>query len=389
MKTIATVFIREWKRILRLPIHYVIALIAPALLFFFFALIYQKEYAKDLPIAIWDEDHSELSKKLTNMLEQSASIHITQQVNDAKALEKELQKGNIYGAVHFPKDFEKEIKSNKEVTVTLYTNSSAMVASKLIYKDAAKVVIMSGAGVGMQKMIKKGAPVELAKTLAQPIQLTTHTLYNPTYNYKQYLVPGLITVTVQMMLIMVSALLINYEYKTNSMDELMQTGRYSAWKIIAGKTFAHLSCSWINFVLIIAFVFPITGLSHPGTNGAFFVLYTLLSLACIGIGIAASSIVKDIMTASDLALFYTSPAFVFSGFTFPRWAMPWYDQFYANLMPYTSFLDAFVKIYFMDLPLHYTQQEIGILLLFIAIPFTLAIPVLQHTINQRQHAIHH
>ncbi|WP_317041116.1 ABC transporter permease [Niabella ginsenosidivorans] len=151
-----------------------------------------------------------------------------------------------------------------------------------------------------------------------------------------------------------------------------------------GKNIAHLTVAWINYLLIAGIIFPLYGLSKPGAFWPFFVLFSLLSLACIGIGILVSTIVSDVITATDVALFYTSPAFVFSGFTFPRWAMPWYDQFYAGLMPYTPFLDGFIKVYFMQLPLYYARKECGVLLLFIGVTLLVSIILLQQKINNNK-----
>ncbi len=380
------IFIREWKRIASLPAHYIVLLVIPPVLFFFFALIYQKQHAEELPVAVWNEDGSELSRRLTFMLEATPAIHITEQANNQQELEAHIRSGRVLAAVHFPKHFETDIKSNNPVSVTLYTNSAAIVPAKLIYKDAAKVIIMGGSGVILQKLTKKGMEKEKAMALVQPIRLTTYPLYNPSYNYQQYLAPGLITVALQMMIIMVAVLLLNYEWKTGTMEELITLSHGSAWKIIVGKTLAHLSVSWVNFILITGIVFPYFGLSHAGTHFSFFILFSLLALACIGLGVLVSAIFKDVMLASDIALFYTSPAFVFSGYTFPRWAMPWYDQVYAHLMPYTPFLDGFFKVYFMELPLSYALPEIGVLLIFIAVSFPLTILVFQNKINKRSNA---
>ena len=380
------IFIREWKRIASLPAHYIVLLVIPPVLFFFFALIYQKQHAEELPVAVWNEDGSELSRRLTFMLEATPAIHITEQAHNQQELEAHIRSGRVLAAVHFPKHFETDIKSNNPVPVTLYTNSAAIVPAKLIYKDAAKVIIMGGSGVILQKLTKKGMEKEKAMALVQPIRLTTYPLYNPSYNYQQYLAPGLITVALQMVIIIVAVLLLNYEWKTGTMEELIKLSHGSAWKIIVGKTLAHLSVSWVNFILITGIVFPYFGLSHAGTNFSFFILFSLLALACIGLGVLVSAIFKDVMLASDIALFYTSPAFVFSGYTFPRWAMPWYDQVYAHLMPYTPFLDGFFKVYFMELPLSYALPEIGVLLIFIAVSFPLTILVFQNKINKRSNA---
>lgn len=185
-----------------------------------------------------------------------------------------------------------------------------------------------------------------------------------------------------MMLIMIGVLLLNYEWKLGTMEELVQLARGSASKIIIGKTLAHLIIAWFNFILVVGIIFPYFGMSHAGTNSNFFVLFTMLALACTGIGMLVSAIFKDIMLASDMALFYTSPAFVFSGYTFPRWAMPWYDQFYANLMPYTPFLDGFFKVYFMSLPLRYVQKKLSVLLVFIVLTYPVAILILKNKIKK-------
>lgn len=382
--TLFKIIWREWKRILVLPAHCMVLLVIPPLLFFLYAFIYDKQQADHLPVAIWDEDQSAVSRQFTFLLSQVETISLTHQVSGLGELEDLVRKGAILGAIHFPRNMERDIKSRHPVNVVVYTNAAAVVPAKLIYKEAAQVIITAGSGVILQKFVKTGMDKGKAMALVQPIALVPYTLYNPSYNYQQYLVPGLITVGLQMIMIMVSVLLLNYEVTTHTQDELRRLSNGSASAIIAGKALAHLVIAWLNFILVAYVIFPYFEIGIPAAAGKFFVLYTLLSLACIGIGCMLSAILTDTMLATDAALFYTSPAFVFSGFTFPRWAMPWYDQYYANIMPYTHFLDGFFKIYYMDLPLGYARTEIGYLLLFIAITFSVAILVYQQQLNRQQ-----
>ncbi|MFL9485589.1 ABC transporter permease [Chitinophagaceae bacterium LWZ2-11] len=373
MKTIFLIILREWKRIITLPVHYWVLLVMPPILFFFYAFIYQKQSAEHLPVALWDEDHSSVSRQFLFLLEQKKTLQFVKEVKSQDEVQDLIRKGTILGAVHFPKNMENDIKSRHPVNVVVYTNAASLVPAKLIYKEAAQVIITAGSGVILQKFVKTGMNKEKAMALVQPIKLHSYTLYNPDYNYQEYLVPGLITVGLQMIIIMVSVLLLNYEWNTKSIDELYKLAKGSASNIIIGKCLAHLTVAWINFILITAIIFPVFGIGISVATGKFFILFTLLSLACIGIGMMVSALFSDTMLATDIALFYTSPAFVFSGFTFPRWAMPWYDQYYANIMPYTAFLDGFFKVYYMNLPLSYVSLEIGKLLLFAGITFSLAI----------------
>lgn len=380
------IILRELKRIFSIPVHYWVLIVLPPLLFLLYAYIYEARQAREISVALFDEDHSPVSRQLAFLLEQTEAIHFTTSVHNVAELQDAIRRNKVMGAVHFPAAMEQHIKSRKPATVTLYTNAAYLVPAKLIYKDAASVLITGGAGVIVQKLQKQGMQTDKALALVQPIVLSSYTLYNPDYDYQQYLSPGLITVALQMMIIMVSVLLLNYERKTGTLEALVQLAGGAAAPVIAGKTIAHLLIAWLNFVLVAGVIFPLFGLGHPAATGNFFLLYTLLALACIGLGLLVSAIFSDAMLATDIALFYTSPAFVFSGYTFPQWAMPWYDQFYARLMPYSWFLDGFIKVYSMEQPLRYARHEIAALLVFMIIAYPLATLVFQRQCTKLKRA---
>ncbi|WP_143306809.1 ABC transporter permease [Chitinophaga vietnamensis] len=388
IRSIWHIFLREWKRILTLPVHYLVLLVMPPLVCFLYAYIYNEKFAKELPVAIWDEAHSPLSRQFAFMLEQTESIHITQTVNSQAELEEMMKRNIINAAVHFPRNMDNDIKSRHPVYITLYTNTAYVVPGKLIYKDAAQVIMTAGAGVMLQKFVKTGMPAGKAMAMVQPVNLHTYFLYNPQYDYQRYLVPGLVAVALQMMVIMVTVLALNYETHTNTLTDLYTRCGGSASNAIIGKGLAHLTVGWINYLLVTFIMFPLFTGGQVVASAGLFVLYTLLILACISIGMMASAILSDVMVACDAGLFYTSPAFVFSGFTFPRWGMPWYDQYYAAILPFTPFMDAFFKVYFMQLPLFYAYKEIGHLVLFILITLPLAIFFFQRRLNKLslQHA---
>ncbi|WEK70369.1 MAG: ABC transporter permease [Candidatus Chryseobacterium colombiense] len=372
--------LREWKRIFSIPNFYVVLLVIPPIIFIFYGFIYQKQFAKELPMAVWDEDRSSVSRMLTDMMEQNEYIHFTHTAFSNSEIESLMKKGEIFGAVHFPKNMEADVKKDHQSNITLYTNGAYLVPAKMIYKGAAEVIIKGGLAVVLQKAEKQGMPAEKANTLVQPIKLNTTTLYNPDFNYQMYLTPGLITVGLQMALIVASVLILNLEFKRNTIDELLKISTSSS-QIFIGKMLAHLCIAWILFLLVAFLVFPMYHLEKPETYFNFFIMYTLMSLACIGIGMMVSAISNNLLLVTDIALFFTSPAFVFSGFTFPRTAMPWYDQFYAEIMPYTHFLDGFIKVYFMKLPISYAMPEIYKLLIFIGVTFSLAILFFQNKVN--------
>lgn len=387
-KTLNTLIIREWKRIFSIPNFYVVLLLIPLLVFPFYPLIYSKGPVHELPVAVWDEDMSPVSRTLTDMLDATAGLNIVGRATSAADVERQMQQGKIFGAVHFPKNLEADAKKGRPTSLTLYTNSSALVPSQLIYKDAAGVLIKGSLAVVLQKSHRSGLPENQAMALVQPVKLNMVTLYNPDFSYKHYLGPGLITVGLQMALIIASVLILNIEKARNTLPGLLKISTSSS-QIIFTKTLAHLSVSWINFVLIFCLVLPLYGIEIQGSLQNIFLLYNLLALACIGLGMMVSALSDKLLFCVDLALFYTAPAFVFSGFTFPKTAMPWYDQLYAGAMPYTYFLEGFIRLFYMGLPLEYISSEICALLIFIGISFPVAIILYQFKLNKIRHEAGH
>jgi ABC-2 type transport system permease protein len=381
MKPLLQIIWREWKRLFSMPVFYIVGVIVPPILFLFYGFIYQNKFAENLPVAVWNEDQSEVSRKLIDMMDASKSIKIIETVHSEEEVKNLILSNKVMGAVYIPKNLEADVKNNKAATIVVYTNASSLVASKMIYKDAAGVIIKGGLAVVLQKLTKQGMPIQQASALIQPIKLNTYTLYNPEYNYQEYLTPGLISVGIQMVFIIVSVLLLNYELKTKSLQEILQLSNFSASNIVIGKLLALLSVSWIHFLMIQFVVFPLFDLEKTEATWNFFLLYNGLVIACIGFGMLVSAIFEDVMLCADVALFFTSPAFVFSGFTFPRTAMPWYDQYYAAIMPYTYFLDGFLKGYFMQLPVSYFSKELWILGGMSFVFITLSIFLYQFKIN--------
>lgn len=76
--------------------------------------------------------------------------------------------------------------------------------------------------------------------------------------------------------------------------------------------------------------------------------------------------------AMEAAVFLTTPAFIFSGYTFPVEAMPAIHQYYAALLPSTHFITGFIKLYQMGAPAQTVSSEALALLGFTIIPLLLA-----------------
>ena len=90
-------------------------------------------------------------------------------------------------------------------------------------------------------------------------------------------------------------------------------------------------------------------------------------------GVLISSLFKDQFMATEVAVFINTPGFIFSGFTFPLWGMPVIHNIFGNMMPYTHFLSAFIKLSQMDTGLFAVKYDLIILISFLIISIVVSL----------------
>ena len=375
---------REFKRIFSKKSYIGVLVVLPFVLFFLFPAIYNKQSVENIQIGIVDNDHSELSRKLTTMIHSSHLVQIKKRYPSVESLTTALNQQEILGAVVVQRGFENQIKQNKNFDIHMYRSSASMVYGKIMYKALAQTILTLNAGILHERLRREGMPEEVAMNLANPIRIHAKAMYNPSYNYQNYLVPGLTIVSIQMILIMMGVLMINGEKEENTYDELIFVSNNSAFNIIFGKVLAYYIIGLFYFVLLFGVVFQIYRIPIEGDFTQYFVLFSLFLFACLFVAIAISSILSESLAASDIALFYTAPSFVFSGFTFPGWAMPWYDQYYSLIMPYTAFLDAYILVGNMSPSWSTLTPFLIPLMVFCIVGFSISFALIKYSLIKRE-----
>jgi ABC-2 type transport system permease protein len=293
--------------------------------------------------------------------------------NSNKNAEDILNNEEAYAVFFLQKGFGSELQKGKTSKMPVYINGSSILHGNIIFSAASKIAVTLSGGALIKKLMENGMKFDQAKDMVLPIKVHIKPLYNPTYNYLYYLVPGLITVLFFMMIFFVSARLLNREINEKTYKELYEIANKNVLNILLGKTFAVLLLSIIIFLFIFGIVFTILQIPVQGNYINIFVIFIFTILANIFLGFAVSSIFVEEALAMDIAFFYNSPAFVFSGFTFPIFGMPWINSIYANILPYTHFLTGFIKSYQMNTPFYYMIPELNSLSIFILIGLSISI----------------
>ncbi len=357
---------REWGRIRQRKTQYVLILFIPILVFLTIAAVYQPGVIKELPIAVVDQDHSELSRTVIRFLDVTRTLQVRYVFTDTEQIEDAFKSGKIQAAVVIPANLEKQLKRGKNGQVVLYQNATNIIIGNVILKAAAGAIRTLSVGIDVKHYQARGATNDQqALDRALPIGVEVHSLFNPQYNYENFLVAGLLPILYQMVVMISAVLLFSSELEERTLTELYQTANHRLSAVVLGKSLPHLLLHAANILLLVGIVFPLFRIPVHSSLLIIFAYLLFFVLVVFVFGLVLSCLFTNMTLAVEAAIFVSTPAFIFTGFTFPLQAMPAFHQWYAHLLPSTPFLRGFVKLYQMGTPLSTLLPELKFLALFL------------------------
>ena len=316
-------------KILKNKLLLAVIVVIPVLSSVVYTEIYSVEVVEDLPVIVSDNDNTELSRELVRMFDNSPTIKIIDRAVSENEIKDALVNEKAYAGLVIPHNFGSGIKSGKKQTVTIFKASKNIIVSNLLLKEAATVTGIFSSEIFAGKLIKSGMNKTRATFFANPIEISTQSLFNPNYSYLNYLVPGLILFTLQLSAIISGALLLSYS---------------KGLREIKSNFFAGLFWNVVVSLLIIFVLMPLLHLTPVKNPGSVALLIIFATTVTYTLGSGISFVTKGGMAAIEAVVFYTTPAFVFSGLTFPTWGMPLLHQYYSKIIPFTYLLESYIKL---------------------------------------------
>ena len=181
---------RELRRIVRQPMYWVLMVVLPVVSFAFFAVIFERGVARNIPIAVLDEDHTTLSRKVTQMIDDTPTAMVSYEVQSMEEAQRLMREGRISAIVHIPAFFEKNILSNSQTHIECSVSGTNITVNGLLSKDLQTAVTTFQAGVQLQLLMKQGLTEKQAMAQIMPVRFVKHVLFNPYINYSYYLSPS-------------------------------------------------------------------------------------------------------------------------------------------------------------------------------------------------------
>ncbi|MAT56462.1 MAG: hypothetical protein CMF23_00660 [Ignavibacteriae bacterium] len=357
---------KEIKRAFKVK-NLLIAVAAPLAGAIFFSILYSNEIARDLPIGIIDSDNSELSRTIVRYLDASNYMQISKTVDSFNQIENELSSGRLEAVFFIPKNLEKNVKAGIPENIVVYKNTANIVTGNMILKDASTIIRTVSAGIFIKKNQAKGESFNSSLSLANPINIESKPLFNETYSYSFFLVPGLIFVTLQLA-VMLSSVISNDNKSSEGESNFLS------------RLIVQLLIQYINLAALLLLILPFFNFDFYNNFFPLFILFTLLIITSASLSIFISTVSNNELLNTEIVLLLNTPAFLFCGLTYPLNLMPDLHNWFAQIIPFTHFLEGLLKTNYMNSSIFYAAREVNLL-----IGYTLVILIISYfVINQKK-----
>ncbi len=321
-------------------------IIAPLLYALLLGTIYIKKDIDRISFAVVDLDNTATSMGLTRLLSASSKVNVKAKLHSYEEAVDLMYQQKITGFLLFPRGFEKELLKLEGADVKLYLNTTRFLPSNDLNKAISMVMLTAGSGVRLRYFEAHGINPKHGMELINPILPETRAIYNPTNNYGDFLLPGLL------FLILQQTLLIGLGDSVSRDNELGKLNGYlkkpgGVLNYMLGKPAYYLFLFFAWFMIFFFGVYPLLELQVTGSITALFITGLVFVLVLTQMAVFFGTFIKSQIRYMEIMAFTTYPFFLISGYSWPITAMPEPLQWLAQVIPTTHFLHAGVRLVMM------------------------------------------
>lgn len=310
-----------------------------------YSLIYNPETAHNVKIAVVDNSNSVYSREFIRRVDATPDVKVMAVCSSMEEARTMLDKKEAYGILMFPSEFNKDLHTGKQTTVSLYCDMSLLLYYKAMLLSATEVSLDMGKDITMHNQPQ--STDKLNDIQINPVPYESVALFNPSNGFASFLIPAVLMLVIQQTLVLGIGMLGGTARERNRFHHLVpeeNTHFHGTLRVVLGKSLAYLViyiivCIWTLIVVPHLFTFP--NVSERGTLLLFLLPYLF---ACIFFSMTLSGFMRTRESPMMIFVFMSVILLFISGISWPKDAFPWYWQVISDIFPSTPGIKGFVLI---------------------------------------------
>lgn len=352
-----------------------------------YSWIYNNEVTHEVPVAIVDNSHSQMSREFTRMLDASPDTRVAVRCKSLAEAKDRVGRGEAYGVVYFPEDFQTQLNRMEQTHVGVYCDMSLMLAYKAIFQTCTAI----------QGNLNSKIQIELAgnytnrenEISTKPLDFDEVAIFNNTAGYGNFIIPGVLMLIIQQTLLLGVGMAAGTARERNNYGFLVPIERHyrGVMRIVWGKALAYFMIYTLMAAYLLAAVpYFFSFISLAG--GKALIIFTLpYLLACIFFSMTISCLMRYRENVMLLVVFSSVPLLFMSGVSWPQSNIPAFWQGVSWLFPSTFGIRGFVRMNSMGATLQDVATEYRALWIQTIVYFILAHEVYRFQIGKARQSI--
>jgi len=328
-------FAAEWRRVLALRGAFLMLVAAPLLYGVFYPQPYLNQILRKIPIAVVDNDLSELSRRIVQTLDASNAVKVAIRAETLQQAHAALDRGEVFAVVGIPPETERDVLKGTTVHIPIYADATYLFIFRTMANGIAVAINTLSSELAAGGARTDGSLVKATLASVSPADILLQPIFNPVGGYGSYIVPAAFVLILQQMLLIGASLL--------TVVALAQPAS-GAFASVLGRGVAHLTIYLPALALYFIVLPRFYGFSTLGQPLQLFALASLFVLATSFMGQAAGAWFKHPETPTLIFLGTSLPQLFVTGFSWPREAVPKSMQALGYIFPSDFAIDGIVRI---------------------------------------------
>lgn len=305
---------------------------------------------KDIDVAIVNRDHSQLSARLAEKISASAYFNLSSVSESYNNALKTLDKGDADIILEIPEGFEKALVKEGNAKVLIAAN--AVNGTKAGMGSAYLVSVISDYSQELSNQsVKRG------------IEIVPQNRYNPSMDYKKFMVPALMVMLLTILCGFLPALNIVSEKEVGTIEQINVTpvGKFT---FILAKLIPYWLIGFIVLTIAVIIGRIIYGITPQGSLFTFYLLASVFVFVVSGFGLVISNYSNTMQQAMFVMFFFMLIFILMSGLFTPVESMPRWAQIITIFNPMKYFIEIMRMVYLKGSGLEALIRQIVALLSF-------------------------
>src|SRR5579872_7601497 len=331
---------KEFIQALREPRMRIMLFLPPLLqlVLFGFAVNLDVDHAR---IAWMDMDRTPESRDLRYRFEGSGRFDVVAEPRNEEEVRQLLDHAKVEAVVRVLPEFARNLMRSGGAQVQVLTDGTNSNTASLVGSYASEVIARYSNDALTHRQnaqVLTRSPKAAANMNMPQVEARTRVWFNPDLHSRNYFVPGVVANILMLVTLMLTALAIVREKEIGTMEQLMVTP-VRPIELMVGKMIPFALMGLIDLVLVTVAAIVVFHIPFRGSALLLLVCSILFLMTSLGAGLFLSTISQTQQQAMMSSFFFSMPAFMLSGFTFPIRNMPPAIQAIAYINPVYYYME--------------------------------------------------